>query len=340
MANTAAMRRRERTEAGRDRAAASWLIDQLRARFYLGQLSAGARLPPVRQLARQIQASPTTVHQIYKELEGEGLVEARERSGTFLKGVASECRPTPGERAAYKLVRATAARLQTLDVSPADFCRSLLLASGARARTDFKFGFVTMRETCEMLEPQIRKTIGHQVPVVHIAPDDGQLAAARMLLARDRAIGCLLTTYLFSPAAVRLARESGLPVVVIQLHPATAAVLEPPHAGTRWILTRDVDCAEAFTRLIAAVGTCPDRVRAVGLDDVDRMPDFRAATEVCVSPLAWKPAQVLLPPGARICRLSTEVSQRTIEDVAFHYLFAEDRRGGEGRVVRPSAACW
>jgi len=49
-----------------------------------GELSPGARLPSVRELAEQAGVAPMTVSQVYRDLKEAGLIETRAGSGTFV----------------------------------------------------------------------------------------------------------------------------------------------------------------------------------------------------------------------------------------------------------------
>ena len=49
-----------------------------------GALRPGERLSPVRQLAAELGIAPNTVARAYRELEAEGLLEGRGRTGTFI----------------------------------------------------------------------------------------------------------------------------------------------------------------------------------------------------------------------------------------------------------------
>ena len=49
-----------------------------------GELSPGARLPSVRELADELGVAPMTVSQVYRELKDGGLIEARSGLGTFV----------------------------------------------------------------------------------------------------------------------------------------------------------------------------------------------------------------------------------------------------------------
>jgi DNA-binding transcriptional regulator YhcF (GntR family) len=57
---------------------------QVQAMVVGGALPAGARLPPIRQLAGDLGLATNTVARAYRELELEGVVEARGRHGTVI----------------------------------------------------------------------------------------------------------------------------------------------------------------------------------------------------------------------------------------------------------------
>lgn len=61
------------------------LADELAGSIRAGVLRPGDRLPSVRDLRRQRGISPSTIFQAYAQLEAEGLVEARRRSGYFVR---------------------------------------------------------------------------------------------------------------------------------------------------------------------------------------------------------------------------------------------------------------
>jgi DNA-binding transcriptional MocR family regulator len=61
------------------------LAEALAQRILEGHLQAGERLPSVRQACAQAQVSPATVFQAYDLLESRGLIEARPRSGFYVR---------------------------------------------------------------------------------------------------------------------------------------------------------------------------------------------------------------------------------------------------------------
>ncbi|MEM7248354.1 MAG: GntR family transcriptional regulator [Acidobacteriota bacterium] len=66
------------------------LVRQVKSAVAAGTLPVGAALPSVRQLAVELRINPNTVARAYRELESDGVVEARRGQGTF---VAGEGRP-------------------------------------------------------------------------------------------------------------------------------------------------------------------------------------------------------------------------------------------------------
>lgn len=60
---------------------------QLSAMITAGTLPAGYRLPPIRQLAGDLRLAPGTIARAYKELEAEGLVTSRVRTGTVVQAL-------------------------------------------------------------------------------------------------------------------------------------------------------------------------------------------------------------------------------------------------------------
>ncbi|APX88555.1 GntR family transcriptional regulator [Brevirhabdus pacifica] len=70
------------------------LVQSLRGAIRSGELPAGARLPPVRELAWKLGITPGTVARAYRMAVEEGLLEAAVGRGTFVAGEA-ERRPEP-----------------------------------------------------------------------------------------------------------------------------------------------------------------------------------------------------------------------------------------------------
>jgi DNA-binding transcriptional MocR family regulator len=72
--------------SGARRATAADIVASVQREIASGALPAGARLPPVRALEKQLGLSKNTAQAAYDELVACGLVEAREREGVFVLG--------------------------------------------------------------------------------------------------------------------------------------------------------------------------------------------------------------------------------------------------------------
>jgi GntR family transcriptional regulator len=60
------------------------IADQIRSHCASRALSAGDRLPSVRELARQLTVNQNTVLRVYERLTNEGLLERRQGDGTYV----------------------------------------------------------------------------------------------------------------------------------------------------------------------------------------------------------------------------------------------------------------
>ena len=85
------------------------IADQIRTLIKSGEFSAGARLPPERDLAKQLGVSRPSVREALIALEVEGLVEVRIGSGIYVRPVGDD-KPTPApheaEAGPFELLRA------------------------------------------------------------------------------------------------------------------------------------------------------------------------------------------------------------------------------------------
>ncbi|MGC0421535.1 GntR family transcriptional regulator [Embleya sp. AB8] len=64
-----------------------------------GVLPAGTRLPTVRGLAGELGLAPNTVARAYRELESDGVIETRGRSGSFVATVGDTAHRAASEAA-------------------------------------------------------------------------------------------------------------------------------------------------------------------------------------------------------------------------------------------------
>ncbi|MFF7487745.1 GntR family transcriptional regulator [Streptomyces luteogriseus] len=95
------------------------IVQQTKQALRLGLLEPGDRLPTAREVVEATAINPNTVLKAYRELEREGLVEARRGLGTFVRrslGTAPADSPLRAELDAWA-VRAREAGLDREDVA-------------------------------------------------------------------------------------------------------------------------------------------------------------------------------------------------------------------------------
>jgi GntR family transcriptional regulator len=70
------------------------LVQQVRQALRMGVLTVGDQLPTVREVVAAVAVNPNTVLKAYRDLEREGLVQARAGQGTFVMSLPPG--PPPG----------------------------------------------------------------------------------------------------------------------------------------------------------------------------------------------------------------------------------------------------
>lgn len=112
-----------------DAAASTPLFDQLRQQIIEavrdGRLTAGTRLPTVRDLAGRLGLAVNTVARTYRELETAGIVETRGRLGTFV------AQADPVDAAMAEAAHSFAETARALGIDRAQALRYLDAAFGA-----------------------------------------------------------------------------------------------------------------------------------------------------------------------------------------------------------------
>lgn len=84
------------------------IADQIAALIDRGEYQMGARLPPERDLAKQLGVSRPSVREALIALEVEGYVEVRVGSGVYVVGLRAEdpSEPLPADSGPFELIRA------------------------------------------------------------------------------------------------------------------------------------------------------------------------------------------------------------------------------------------
>jgi hypothetical protein len=335
---------------GGHRTGLGWFAAQLRARFYLGKIGSGDRLPSVRHLAKDLGVSPTTTLELYRSLESEGIVEGRQRSGMFLRTVGVEPERSRAHAGLFKLVTATAGRLRLTGTCPGDFAALLLRYTGYTRRNDFKFVFFGSQEAAELIQRQLASRLRFPLPIVRLSPSL-PVAELRAHITAIPNVRCLLGTVIDAETTVRLARELDVPLVVVRLAPETAELLQSRHGERRFVVVRDRETAEGLRRQICAIchaehrcQVCPclaghdnqglpcepagaERrpfVRFAALDEEARLSEFEREADTVYAPLTSIVLVKARFNGVRLAEFPVMLSDQTVNDIMYHYLFAEN----------------
>ena len=83
-----------------------------------GVLPAGARLPTIRQLAKDLGLASGTVARAYRELEAEGIIATRGRHGSFVADMVRTPRGDVPDTALSEAAEAFVVRVHQLGVDP------------------------------------------------------------------------------------------------------------------------------------------------------------------------------------------------------------------------------
>jgi GntR family transcriptional regulator len=112
------------------------LVQQVRQALRMGVLEAGDQLPTVREVVAEVAVNPNTVLKAYRELEREGLVEARAGLGTFVLRRPAGPPPTTHSKLGRSLARwVDEAREAGLDDEAIESLLKITLRSAGTADT-------------------------------------------------------------------------------------------------------------------------------------------------------------------------------------------------------------
>lgn len=171
------------------------VAESLRGQIRRGVLRAGERLPSLRRVGRQQQVSLATAVEAYVQLEREGLVEARPRSGYYVRGTAPNLAepasrrpprtPRPMRNPALLDVLDVLTRSDLLPLHAATPSLELLPAAGiaaAVARTMRRHRDAALRYAAPQGHPDLRLQIARRYAHcgIDVDPDEIVVTAGAM----------------------------------------------------------------------------------------------------------------------------------------------------------------
>jgi len=99
----------------------SQIMDQVRLAVATGVLQPGDQAPRVRELAEHLRVNPNTVARAYRDLQAQGLLVARQGSGTFVSNDAAAIGEREQRRVLQQMLDEAARTAGGLGVSRDDF---------------------------------------------------------------------------------------------------------------------------------------------------------------------------------------------------------------------------
>jgi GntR family transcriptional regulator len=110
------------------------IVQQVRQALRMGVLAVGDQLPSVREVVAATAINPNTVLKAYRDLEREGLVEARTGHGTFVRALPPGPPPDTHSRLGRKLAAwVSEARTAGLDDEAIESLLKMTLQAQAEA---------------------------------------------------------------------------------------------------------------------------------------------------------------------------------------------------------------
>lgn len=241
--------------------------DTLRQRIlsgmHLGTLRPGARLPSTREVAEEFDVAKRTVMSAYRLLEGEGLVELRERSGIFVAQGSGGETSMLTQLAGWVVETLLDARAR--EIPPIGFPERV-----RRCLETLRLRAVCVAGNADQLE-QICYELEHDYGIPSDSVEVAQLRVPdteteRVLKQSD----LLVTTALHSTQVQQLARRLGKPVITVALRQELMNDLTRQLAvGPLYLIGSDSRFRDAVHAVLDPTGHGANlHVRIVGVDDL------------------------------------------------------------------------
>jgi DNA-binding transcriptional regulator YhcF (GntR family) len=249
------------------------IVEFLRRRIiadvHLGRLKPGCRLPSLRIVAREIGASIRAVAHAYSELEREGLVKVRGRSGIYLVMPPSiePHLPEPLDWYADMLKDAWHRRIAVKDLSQTlqKIVENPLKAACVESTEDHMIAFCS-----ELEEDFALDTVSIKLTAEGARIGDKQMTLAEALQNADFAV-----TTAFHAHVVRAeADKIGIPVVIVSVNDTLVAALEKELQNQPVTMIADDSAfVERMHESLLERFNGSDRLRVVALEEIQKDPN-------------------------------------------------------------------
>jgi DNA-binding transcriptional regulator YhcF (GntR family) len=280
--------------------------------LHFGRLTPGDRVPSVRRLAGLTGMNRKTVHRAYTRLAGEGLLDLRPGSGTFI----AEGGPGAGRAASVGGLLSAANRAraaaETLGLSPSVFSAFLDIYLG-RGLSGLPLAVAECNhEQLGLIEHELRTGLGLAVRPVLLSE-----LAAKPEAALSDMLG-VVTTDCHRAEVAALTRSLGAPVYRVALDSDfPQRLLAHAASGPVLMIVRDRAFAPVFLRLLRRIGgdfPVDRRFRIVEpLDARSYLRGGSACVAVHVSPLVDRATIPVLPAGVLRLRGRWRLEPRSMD---------------------------
>ena len=320
-----------------DRESARPFYEQVQDQFinmlHFGAISAGSRLPTVRELARDGGINLKTAFKIYRALQQAGLVEIRPQSGVFVRSARGKVEQVYRKSVAEFLdrVQAEAARL---NLSTRRLVHLLSLRDGKNRDHG---GPATpgpvpqMQVTCAVLEcnreqtrvfaQEIEEKVGVKAEPVELFAPSPPAGAGQILRHAD----FFVTTDFHWEEGARAAQRYRKKILRLRLDPKfLKSILSAARKGPFAMIVTDTAIEERFRRAFAPYlnSTQLGRIHMVHYTDRAGIAEVnRAGGAVYVSPLCENEVRPLLSPRLKIVHQENMIAADCIRDLKEALLF-------------------
>ncbi len=300
--------------------------DQLINMVHFGALSAGHRLPTVRQLALDGGINLKTAFKIYRSLARAGLVEIRPQSGIFVRSSRGKL-----EQAYRRSVREFLDRVKGeaagLNLTP----RRLAHLLAMETRNGHRSGSPAVQVTCAVLEcnreqthlfaAELERKLGVKaIPLELFAPNPPRLAADVL-----KETDFLVTTDFHWEEGLRFAQRYRKKILRLRLDPGfLKMILAAARKGPLTMILTDTSVQQRFRQALShrLKPAEIDRIRVVnaanrpGIDEARRR-----GGSFYVSPLCEPQIAPLLGKGARLVRHDNMIAGDSLSELKDNLLF-------------------
>lgn len=297
---------------------------RLLAALHVGRLSPGDRVPSVRRLASLTGLNPKTIHRAFKNLAGEGLLDVRPGSGTF---VAWRGRRVESAATSLDLVSAIArmrSAAAAMRIRPAEFATFAKAALGGDLAGVPVAVVECNREQSAMIEADLARRLG-------LAPRRVPLPLLRA--EGFRALGgaeAVVTTDCHLDEVLQRSRPSGLGVHPVSLDSAfPLRIIDLARRLGVVLVVDDPEFGRVFLRLLRHLGldeSGAGRVRAIRAPEAPTaLRQVERGAHVWLSPLLRVGKAVPVPTDLRVVAETWHVPEDRLERVRAELAFDRAR---------------